>query len=159
MNRNSFGCPAQANATQTVSEFGCPRPLTPLPHPTTFTQFDSGSAATLAGAIPSGSLEWIPHPKFKGVFLKHLLTAAATEGALSCHLVSLAPGSRMELHVHEGKAELHEVMEGAGLLQLGDRQVEYRPGCLTFIPPNSPHAIVAGEKGLSLFAKFLPALV
>jgi quercetin dioxygenase-like cupin family protein len=105
------------------------------------------------------NLQWNEHPKFKGVYLKHLIGAADTEGRLSCHLVRIDPESVLEEHIHEGQWELHEVIEGEGSFILGAKQTTYRPGCMGIIPKGTSHKVIAGKSGLVLLAKFFPALM
>jgi quercetin dioxygenase-like cupin family protein len=104
-------------------------------------------------------LQWNEHPKFKGVYLKHLVTGRDTDGALSCHMVKIDPNSALEEHIHENQLELHEVIEGAGNFILGDKETRYSPGGMAVIPKGIKHKVIAGEKGLILLAKFCPALL
>jgi len=113
---------------------------------------------TPSGVTSATELPWNAHPSFPGVSLKHLVTGAATGGALSCHLVRVALGGRLERHVHAGQWELHEVVAGSGTADLNGEQAVYAPGVMAVIPKGAPHAVTAGEDGLYLFAKFFPAL-
>ena len=114
---------------------------------------------TMAGCREAGALPWKAHPVFAGVELKHLVTAADTDGALSCHLVRLQPGAALASHVHDGQWELHEVVAGAGTAGIADRSADYLPGVSAVIPRGVPHEVTAGEAGLTLFVKFFPALL
>jgi quercetin dioxygenase-like cupin family protein len=126
--------------------------------------------ATFAGCLdcapihlPHGTQEaaarpWTPHPRFPGVELKLLVSGRNTEGALSCHLVRVQPGCALESHVHEGQWELHEVAAGRGRAELPGGTVDYAPGVMAVIPAGAGHAVHAGPEGLTLLAKFFPAL-
>jgi quercetin dioxygenase-like cupin family protein len=107
----------------------------------------------------AGQIQWNEHPKFKGVYLKHLITGRDTDGALSCHMVKIDPNSALEEHIHEGQLELHEVIEGAGSFILSGKVATYHPGHMAVIPKGMKHKVIAGEKGLVLLAKFCPALL
>ena len=117
------------------------------------------------GACLSGRTEafdekpWNPHPAFKGVSLKHLVTGADTGGALSCHMVRVDPGCVLKTHTHNPQWELHEVVEGSGEAMLGDETAPYAPGKVAVIPCGQAHRVQAGDQGLILFAKFFPALI
>lgn len=106
------------------------------------------------------ALPWNPHPSFTGVALKHLVTAADTNGALSAHLVRVEPGCCLKEHIHADKLELHEVVRGAGTCALADKNVRYEPGACGLIPAGVPHSVRAdaGEP-LFILAKFAPALL
>ncbi len=104
-------------------------------------------------------LQWNEHPKFKGVYLKHLIKGQDTGDMLSCHLVRIDPNFVLEDHIHENQLELHEVVEGSGNFVLGDKETTYYPGRMAIIPKGTSHKVVAGESGLVLLAKFCPALL
>lgn len=107
----------------------------------------------------AGDIPWSRHPKFKGVYLKHLVKGADTQGRLSCHIVKLDPRAVLEEHVHEDQWELHEVIEGEGAFFLQNKETPYHPGHLGVIPEGVEHKVAAGKSGLVLLAKFFPALV
>ena len=104
-------------------------------------------------------IEWRKHPDFKGVYLKHMITGEKTGGLFSSHLIKLDPDGCLETHCHDGKMELHEVIEGSGLFQLLDDVFEYHLGKMAIIPEGKRHMVKAGEDGLTLLAKFFPALL
>lgn len=103
-------------------------------------------------------LPWNPHPKYKGVCLKHLILGKDTDKQLSCHIVKIEPDCILDTHVHDGKIEIHEVVAGSGQFYLEDKETDYSVGKISVIPAGIPHKIVAGKDGLYLFAKFTPAL-
>lgn len=107
----------------------------------------------------AGEIPWNQHPRFKGVYLKHLVTGADTGGMLSRHVVRIDPDAVLEDHIHEDQWELHEVVEGEGTFALGSRETPYCPGRMAVIPKGAAHKVVAGKNGLVLLAKFFPALV
>ena len=102
--------------------------------------------------------EWVKHPVFDGVELKHLLTGKQTDNQLSYHLVRIAAHKKIGFHAHPTQAETHEVIGGDGKCIVGESQIPYTAGVITYFPMDVPHEIVAGENGLLLFAKFFPAL-
>jgi quercetin dioxygenase-like cupin family protein len=104
-------------------------------------------------------IPWNRHPKFKGVYLRHLVKGADTGGTLSCHVVRLDPGAILEDHIHESQWEVHEVVEGQGTFFLGSRETAYYPGRMAVIPRGAMHRVIAGTSGLVLLAKFSPPLV
>lgn len=112
-----------------------------------------------SGRHSDGDLPELPSKGNPGVTLKHLVTGADTGGVLSCHLVRLSPGSTIAPHVHEGRWELHEVVEGSGSCRVGETVLAYAPGTLAPLPPDRPHRVDAGPDGLVLRATFTPALL
>jgi len=124
-----------------------------------FSAFDTGCITTLASNTSAETLDWNQHPAFSGVSLKHLITAKDTDGKFSAHLVRLEPKAQIGDHVHETQWELHEVAEGSGHLMLNGRRISYEPGVAAILPENTPHMVQAGEDGLEILAKFIPALL
>lgn len=124
----------------------------------TFEQFNVGRLALPAGDRKFASLQWNEHPKFDGVALKHLVTAADTDGAFSYHLVRIEPNCSIGCHIHETQLETHEVIAGDGICATQETKLPYSAGVLSILPAGIEHAVHAGENGLLLFAKFMPAL-
>jgi mannose-6-phosphate isomerase-like protein (cupin superfamily) len=106
-----------------------------------------------------GEIPWNQHPKFKGVYLKHIIKGTDTEGLLSCHIVKIDPDAVLEEHAHENQWELHEVLEGEGRFILKSKETPYYPGQMGIIPKGTNHKVIAGKSGLILLAKFFPALI
>ena len=104
-------------------------------------------------------MEWLPHPKFKGAFMKHLVRGADNDNLASCHLVRVNPGCQLDDHVHDNEWEYHHTLEGAGTGYLDGREMVYEPGKLAVIPKGMTHKIVAGREGILILATFLPALL
>ena len=121
--------------------------------------FELTHVAGPEGLADTGMIEWTPHPKFEGVFLKHIITAEQTGGMLSSHAVRLDSVSELGNHIHEGKVEIHEVVSGTGFCLINGVKYEYNPGVTAVIPADTPHSVKAGKEGLYIMAKFSPALL
>ena len=104
-------------------------------------------------------LPWHEHATFPGVALKHLITAKNTGGKFSSHLVRVNSGCEIGKHIHEGKWELHEVIQGHGKCSIENNAVDYYEGVIAIVPPDTVHIVTAEEEDLYLLAKFIPALV
>lgn len=120
---------------------------------------EKGKTHMIGNSVTHLDKKWNPHPTFRGVFLKHIITGAQTDNRFSSHIVRIDPECALEEHIHDGKTELHEVMEGFGICLLNGREVTYYPGDCAVIPCNIRHEVVAGKNGLILHAKFMPALL
>jgi len=119
----------------------------------------NGSTTYMDRDDATGEIPWNQHPKFKGVYLKHIIKGTDTGGMLSCHMVRIDPNAILEEHVHEDQWELHEVIEGEGKFTLESKETPYHPGRMGIIPKGTKHKVIAGESGLVLLAKFFPALL
>lgn len=125
-----------------------------------FEKFDMDGELCLPGkTISFGLLPWNKHPTFDGVELKHLLTGEDTAGKFSYHLIKIAPGKAIGCHSHQIQVETHEVIAGEATCQIDDREVICKPGDITLFPAGKPHEVHAGQDGLYVFAKFIPALL
>ena len=123
------------------------------------THFETGKIFSGNETVSAESVAWTEHAKFKGVFLKHLVTGAKTAGKISCHLVRIEPGCAIGDHVHGKELEIHEVLEGKGEFELDGKLYPYKPGAVGIIPENTSHQVRAGTDGLLILAKFSPALL
>lgn len=117
-----------------------------------------GTVTHLTKELKVKELSWYDHPKFSGVRLKDVVRKDETGESMSCHLVQVEPGCELGLHRHDSSMELHQVLKGEGQCKLGERIVGYRPGCITVIPPATPHHVTAGDQGLWILASFVPPL-
>jgi quercetin dioxygenase-like cupin family protein len=104
-------------------------------------------------------LEWTKHPQFKGVHLKNMIKGVDTSGLFSSHLVKIDPDCCLDTHCHENQLELHEVIEGDGICRLVENTFNYHLGKMAVIPKGENHLVQAGRNGLTLLAKFFPALI
>lgn len=103
-------------------------------------------------------ISWSRHPVFAGVELKHIVTSNDTKGEFSYHLVRIAPNKSILNHIHEIQLETHEVIWGEGTCINNQCEIQYSPGVISIMPKAIPHEVHAGDNGLLLFAKFIPAL-
>lgn len=125
-----------------------------------FEAFDQGGWLRLPeGAVSFAEIPWVRHQTFEGVELKHIVTAGETGGQCSFHLVRIAPGKVIGTHIHQAQLETHEVIAGGGVCVSGGARLAYSPGVISILPKGLPHEVWAGDRGLYLFAKFIPALV
>ena len=123
-----------------------------------FEAFNIGNLSISGKIIKFDQIGWTKHPTFEGVELKHIITGKETEGQFSYHLVRIAPGKAIKNHIHETQLETHEVIAGMGVCINDGTEINYEVGVISIIPAKILHEVVAGDDGLYLFAKFMPAL-
>ena len=123
-----------------------------------FEAFDNGCFEIPGKEKAFKDVPWSKHPTFEGVELKHIITSKETGGAYSFHLVRIAPGKSILNHLHDPQLETHEVIAGRGTCLNDGYEIAYLPGVISVMPPRVCHEVHAGEEGLFLFAKFMPAL-
>ena len=124
-----------------------------------FEKFNEGGKLLLPDAtITFDAIPWSKHPTFEGVELKHIITSERTDGQFSYHLVRIAPNKKIGNHIHEKQLETHEVISGTGVCVNDGVDLPYETGVISIFPIGVPHEVIAGDDGLCLFAKFMPAL-
>ena len=124
-----------------------------------FEKFNEGGKLLLPDAtITFDAIPWSKHPTFEGVELKHIITSERTDGQFSYHLVRIAPNKKIGSHIHEKQLETHEVISGTGVCVNDGVELPYETGIISIFPIGVPHEVIAGDDGLCLFAKFMPAL-
>lgn len=80
-----------------------------------FEAFHNGSLKLPEKSVEFAAIPWTKHPDFKGVELKHIVTAKNTGGQFSYHLVHIAANHSISSHVHSAQIETHEVIAGSGV--------------------------------------------
>lgn len=125
---------------------------------TTFNAFDKGSLRLPSSTVKFADIPWSKHPEFDGVELKHIVTSKETAGQFSYHLVRIAPNKKIGDHIHKTQLETHEVIAGSGVCINDGAAISYDMGVISILPAGMPHEVTAGDDGLLLFAKFIPAL-
>ena len=124
-----------------------------------FEKFKEGGKLLLKDAtVTFDAIPWSKHPAFEGVELKHIITSERTDGQFSYHLVRIAPNKKIGNHIHEKQLETHEVISGTGVCVNDGVELSYEAGVISIFPIGVPHEVIAGDDGLCLFAKFMPAL-
>lgn len=125
---------------------------------TVFEAFNNGRFSVPGATVRFKDIPWSKHPTFEGVELKHIVTSKETGGAYSYHLVRIAPGKSILDHIHDPQLETHEVVAGSGTCINDGQEIDYYPGVISIMPAGVHHEVHAGDEGLYLFAKFMPAL-
>ena len=124
-----------------------------------FEKFNEGGKLLLPDAtVTFDVIPWSKHPASPGVELKHIITSESTDGQFSYHLVRIAPNKKIGNHIHEKQLETHEVISGTGVCVNDGVELLYEAGVISIFPISVPHEVIAGDDGLCLFAKFMPAL-
>lgn len=123
-----------------------------------FEKFNEGRLVLPDAMVSFDDIPWSEHPVFEGVELKHIITSEKTDGKFSFHLVRIAPCKKIGSHIHEKQLETHEVISGAGVCVNNGVELSYEAGVISIFPIGVPHEVIAGDNGLYLFAKFMPAL-
>lgn len=124
-----------------------------------FEKFNEGGKLLLPDAtVTFDAIPWSKHPASPGVELKHIITSERTDGQFSYHLVRIAPDKKIGNHIHEKQLETHEVISGTGVCVNDGVELSYEAGVISIFPIGVPHEVIAGDDGLCLFAKFMPAL-
>ncbi len=80
------------------------------------------------------------------------------ENQLMSTWVTVEPGAHQAIHHHE-PPQIYVIIDGEGLMTVGDEQQTVRTGDLVYIPPNVPHGIKnTGDTVLQYISAATPAL-
>lgn len=123
-----------------------------------FEAFDCGQLIIPKRTVNFEDVPWNKHAAYEGVELKHIVTSNDTDGEFSYHLVRIAPNKSIFSHIHERQLETHEIISGEGICINNQCEIHYSPGVISIMPKAVYHEVHAGDEGLLLFAKFIPAL-
>jgi quercetin dioxygenase-like cupin family protein len=121
--------------------------------------FDQGVVFLPDLEIESAKRLWYPHPEWRGVFLKDLVTGKETGGMFSYHLVRVWKDCEVMDHDHETQWEWNRIIDGQGVFFFEDREISLAHGQTFVTPPGVRHAVSAHNGDLSLLAVFIPALI
>ena len=86
---------------------------------------------------------------------KRVRKALVRSGGLSAEIVCYEPGQHTLAHHHPNQDELFYVVEGEGVMQVGEEQVAVAPGSVVFVSDHTQHGITAsaGTRLVVLFVK------
>ena len=124
----------------------------------TFEKFNKGRLVVPYYRKEFEEIPWSKHPTYEGVELKHIVTSKDTAGQFSYHIIRIAPNKSIRNHVHEKQLETHEVIGGTGVCINNGVSIQYEEGMISIMPAGIAHEVNAGDAGLYMFAKFIPAL-
>lgn len=103
---------------------------------------------------------WNTSPRYeRDGIVSYLLVSGATTGSihLTTTLVEVQPGGLQRVHSHENE-QCYFVLEGEGLITVGDETDRIRPGDCVFIPSGTPHGLVNDSNGvLAYFSAAAPS--
>ncbi|HII98356.1 MAG TPA: cupin [Methanoregula sp.] len=118
-----------------------------------------GTVPVQGQTITPESLPWNPHPKFAGVFLRHLVTGKDAGGRLRLHHVRIDPGCAIGDHSPAGQVEIHDVLIGEGTCTPAGTVLSCIPGVVGVMPAVQVRRVEVGNKDLLPPATFVSPLV
>lgn len=62
--------------------------------------------------------------------------------------VLIKPGTTNQMHVHDDQEQVYFVLQGGGIIQVGDETAEVRAGDSIFLPAKAPHGFVNNSEKL-----------
>lgn len=64
--------------------------------------------------------------------------------------VLIKPGTTNEMHVHDNQEQVYFVLQGGGVIQVGDKEGDVRAGDVIFLPAKVPHGFVNNTEKLTI---------
>ena len=100
--------------------------------------------------------EWKEHPRFKGIWVKPLLTAAENSLA-NVNVVRVPPGKGIGSHTHGNQVETIYVIAGKSILTLNGTEVAFQAGQIIAVSSSTEHSLRnEGPEMLELLTVFTP---
>lgn len=78
------------------------------------------------------NITWDKHPKFDGVFTKNIFVGTESNN-INAMVIRIEPNHETGMHNHEGKYELHKIIDGNGEAIIDNTKVQYLPGVVSLI--------------------------
>jgi quercetin dioxygenase-like cupin family protein len=118
----------------------------------------SETMPSLPRIAPEASNEWQEHPRFRGIYVKKLLTPA--DNALAnVNVVRVPPGCTIGCHQHPTQVETIYVLAGQSTLTLGEVEVSFYAGHIVAVPMGMEHFLHnPGTETVELLTIFTPPL-
>lgn len=62
--------------------------------------------------------------------------------------VLIKPGTTNQMHVHDDQEQVYFILQGSGIVQVGDETTEVKAGDSIFLPASVPHGFVNNSEKL-----------
>lgn len=85
------------------------------------------------------------------------VTSQDTDGAYEVCEERCPPGFSSKRHKHTQAHETFVILEGSAKFEIGDDTFAAKQGDIFHVPPDIPHKVTAGDKGLRMLLIFSPA--
>lgn len=110
--------------------------------------------------IQKQDLQWVPHPQLANAKVAYLLSNRDEQIELTCFLVHVPAGTKVEKHTHENSDDIIYVLKGKAKMWIeGIGDVPMNEGSFLRIPKgvlHQPHDI---EEDLIAYDVFYPFLI
>jgi len=104
--------------------------------------------------------KWDPHPQLPGIEVAYLMPKRADDVSITCALVHLTVGSKVDKHIHENSDDIIYVLKGKAKMWIEDvGDVPLAAGTLLRIPKGTLHQPHDIEEDLVAYDTWYPALV
>ena len=104
-------------------------------------------------------ISWEPHPQLSNVQVAVLLSNRDERMDLTCMLVHLEPGTKVERHTHECD-DIAYMVKGKSILWIeGVGEVAMTAGSFVRIPKGVQHQMLAVEEETLIYDVFFPFIV
>jgi len=114
--------------------------------------------AVKAKVLDPTTLQWAPHPKFKGVEVAYLLSRQEDGIDVTCILARWHVGAEIPKHIHEGSDDILYILRGKGKIWIdGVGDVPLAAGSFVRVPMGVLHQPHDVEEEMILHDMWFPA--
>jgi quercetin dioxygenase-like cupin family protein len=108
--------------------------------------------------IDAAAVEPKEHPRFRGIYLKGLLTSAENPFA-NVNIVHVPPGGVIGHHHHPEQIETIYVLKGQSVFFVGGTEVHFNAGQIVAVPIGMEHGLRnLGSEQVELLTFFTPPI-
>lgn len=116
--------------------------------------------AVTAKVLDPSTLQWNPHPKFKGVELAYLLSHKDDGTGMTCFLARWHVGAEIPRHIHEESDDILYIIQGKGKIWIdGIGEVPLNAGSFVRVPKGVLHQPHDVEEEMIVHDTFFPFTV
>jgi len=117
-------------------------------------------APVKAKVLAPSTVQWNPHPKFKGVDLAYLLSKKEEGIDITCFLARWHVGAEIPRHIHEESDDILYILQGKGKIWIdGIGEVPLSAGSFVRVPKGVLHQPHDVEEEMIVHDTFFPATV
>jgi len=84
----------------------------------------------------------LPTKNINNVMYKFVFDENTGAKYLIMRIAEVPPGERVPRHTHTDEEQAYLILEGEGVVVIGDKSYRVRKGYAVFIPLNTPHEVI-----------------
>ncbi len=96
----------------------------------------------------------IPVKVINNVMYRFIFDESTGAKFLIMRIVEVPPGEKVPLHSHDDEEQAYLILEGEGIIRLGDKSYHVKAGHAVFIPMHTPHGVLNNSNKVLKYVLF-----